>query len=154
MRTLLQDLRYGLRMLKKSPGFTLVAVITLALGIGANSAIFSVVNAVAAALTFLWLNAILLRSLAYQNPEQLVLINHNYPKNNLKASVSAFGYTHYRDNARSFENVAALSGWPANLTGQGEPERVSGQQVTPNFFSTLGVGAAKGFRGSLQACRR
>jgi putative ABC transport system permease protein len=119
-------------MLKKSPGFTLVAVITLALGIGANSAIFSVVN------------AILLRSLAYQNPEQLVLINHNYPKINLKASVSAFGYTHYRDNAQSFENVAALSGWPANLTGQGEPERVSGQQVTPNFFSTLGAGAARG----------
>jgi putative ABC transport system permease protein len=132
MKTLLQDLRFGIRVLAKSPGFTLVAVITLALGIGANSAIFSVVN------------AILLRSLAYEEPERLVLINHDYPKLNLKASVSAYGYTHYRDTARSFENIAAVSGWPANLTGQGEPERVAGYQVTPNFFAIFGIAAARG----------
>ncbi|MBX3277542.1 MAG: ABC transporter permease [Acidobacteria bacterium] len=132
METLRQDLRFSLRMLWKNPTFTAVAVITLALGIGANSAIFSVVNAV------------LLKPLAYANPEQLVLINHNYPKINLRASVSAFGYVHYRDNAKSFSSVAALSGWPANLTGEGEPERLSGIQVTPNLFMTLGAHPAMG----------
>ena len=132
METLLQDLRFGVRTLVKSPGFAIVALLTLALGIGANSAIFSVVN------------AILLRPLAYKNPEQLVLVNHNYTKINLKASVSAFGYAHYRDNAKSFESIAAISGWAANLTGQGEPERLTGQTVTANFFPMLGAEAAIG----------
>lgn len=132
METLLKDLRFAGRTLIKSPGFAIVALLTLALGIGANSAIFSVVN------------AILLRPLAYKNPEQLVLINHNYTKINLKASVSAFGYAHYRDNARSFESLAAVTGWAANLTGEGEPERLTGQAVSANFFQTLGTRAAKG----------
>src|SRR4026207_886764 len=127
MASFWQDVRYGLRMLIKNPGFTVVAVIALALGIGANSGIFSVVN------------AILLRPLAYAHPEQFVVIYHNYPKINLKASVSAFGYSHYRDNARSFSNVAALTGWPVNLTGEGEPERLSGLAVSVNFMSMLGV---------------
>ncbi|HMV49981.1 MAG TPA: hypothetical protein PKD31_19705, partial [Blastocatellia bacterium] len=112
METLLQDLRFGVRTLLKSPGFALVALLTLALGIGANSAIFSVVN------------AILLRPMAYKNPEQLMLINHNYLKISLKASVSAFGFAHYRDNAKSFESLSAITGWAANLTGEGEPERL------------------------------
>lgn len=132
METLLQDLRFGIRTLTKSPGFAIVALLTLALGIGANSAIFSVIN------------AILLRPLAYQNPDQLVLINHNYQKINLKASVSAFGYTHYRDNAKSFESISAITGWAANLTGEGEPERLTGQTVTANFFDLLGVKAVMG----------
>ncbi len=132
METLLQDLRFGIRTLTKSPGFAIVALLTLALGIGANSAIFSVIN------------AILLRPLAYQNPDQLVLINHNYQKINLKASVSAFGYTHYRDNAKSFESISAITGWAANLTGEGEPERLTGQTVTANFFDLLGAKAAMG----------
>jgi putative ABC transport system permease protein len=132
METLLQDLRFGIRTLLKSPGFAIVALLTLALGIGANSAIFSVVN------------AILLRPLAYKNPEQLVLINHNYVKINLKASVSAFGFAHYRDNAKSFESLSALTGWAANLTGEGEPERLAGQSVSANFFQLLGFEAAKG----------
>lgn len=132
METLLQDLRFGIRTLTKSPGFAIVALLTLALGIGANSAIFSVIN------------AILLRPLAYPNPDQLVLINHNYQKINLKASVSAFGYLHYRDNAKSFESIAAMTGWPANLTGEGEPERLTGQTVTANFFELLGAKAAMG----------
>ncbi|MEO6726624.1 MAG: ABC transporter permease, partial [Blastocatellia bacterium] len=132
METLLQDLRYGVRTLIKSPGFAIVALLTLALGIGANSAIFSVVN------------AILLRPLAYKNPDQLVLINHNYQKINLKASVSAFGYAHYRDNAKSFESLTALTGWAVNLTGEGEAERLTGQTVSANFFQTLGSQAAMG----------
>lgn len=132
METLWQDLRFGIRTLIKSPGFAIVALLTLALGIGANSAIFSVVN------------AILLRPLAYKNPEQLVMINHNYIKINLKASVSAFGYKHYCDNAKSFESIAAMTGWAANLTGEGEPERLTGQSVSANFFQTLGAEASKG----------
>ncbi|MBS1807007.1 MAG: ABC transporter permease [Acidobacteria bacterium] len=127
-----QDLRYGLRLLLKRPGFTVVAVIALALGIGANTAIFSVVN------------SILLRPLAYPSPEQLVLINHDYPKIKLKASVSAPGYKHYRDNAKSFASIAALTGGNFNLTDSGEPERVNGGVISQNFFSTLGATAAQG----------
>jgi putative ABC transport system permease protein len=119
-------------MLVRHPGFALVAILTLALGIGANTAIFSVVNAV------------LLRPLAYRNPEQLLLINHNYPKINLKASVSAFGYRHYREHVKSFESIAALTGWPVNLTGGGEPERLAGMEVTANFFPLLGAESALG----------
>ena len=127
MQTLWQDLRYGLRTLARKPGFTVVAIIALALGIGANTAIFSVINSV------------LLRPLAYHDPAALVVINHDYPKINLKASVSAIGYTHYRDNAKSFESVAAVTGGGFNLTGGGDPEQVNGSMVTHNFFSALGV---------------
>ncbi|HEX8140377.1 MAG TPA: ABC transporter permease [Pyrinomonadaceae bacterium] len=132
MGTLWQDLRYGARMLTKSPGFTVIAVVALALGIGANTAIFSVVN------------TILLRPLAYKDSQQLVLINHNYQKINLKASVSAPGYVHYRDTAKSFSYVAAITGWNVNLTGEGEPERLQGMAVTANLFPLLGAEAARG----------
>ncbi|HEX8283360.1 MAG TPA: ABC transporter permease [Pyrinomonadaceae bacterium] len=127
MGTFLKDLRYAARVLLKSPGFTAVAVLAVALGVGANTAIFSVVNAV------------LLKPLNYEEPGQLVLINHNYPKIDLKASVSAPGYAYYRDNAKSFSGVAALTGWNVNLTGEGEPERLQGMTVTPNVFQTLGA---------------
>jgi putative ABC transport system permease protein len=132
METLFQDLRYGVRMLLKQPGFTAVAVVALALGIGANTAIFSVVN------------AILLRPFNYKDSERLVQINHNYPKLDLKASVSASGYTHYREHGQSFEEVSAGTGWPVNLTDAGEPERLQGMAVTHTFFPTLGVEAARG----------
>ena len=132
LETLIQDVRYGVRVLAKNPGFTAVAVLTLALGIGANSAIFSVVNAV------------LLRPLAYEDPERLVLINHNYRKLDLKATVSAPGYAYYREHARSFSAVAAFTGWSVNLTGDGEPERLQGMAVTPNIFPLLGAEAARG----------
>ena len=132
MQTLWQDLRYGFRTLMRKPGYTIVAIIALALGIGANTAIFSVVN------------SILLRPLAYHDPERLVVINHDYPKINLKASVSAIGYTHYRDNAKSFESVAATTGGNFNLTGGGDPERLNGAPVTHNFFSVLGARPALG----------
>jgi putative ABC transport system permease protein len=132
MGTFWQDVRFGYRMLWKSPAFTLVAIVALALGIGANTAIFSVVNAV------------LLRPLPYKDPQQLVIINHYYPKLSLKATVSAPGYVYYRDHAQSFSDVAAVTGWSANLTGTGEPERLQGMQVTPNLFSMLGAQAARG----------
>ncbi|PYS82142.1 MAG: ABC transporter permease [Acidobacteria bacterium] len=132
MNTLWQDIRYAARMLWKSPGFTAVAVIAVALGVGANSAIFSVVNAV------------LLKPLAYKDPGQLVLINHNYKKIDLRASVSAPGYAYYRDNAKSFSDVAAFGPMNVNLTGEGEPERLQGMSVTANLFQTLGARAAQG----------
>jgi predicted permease len=132
VNTFWQDVRYAARMLLKNPGFTVVAVVALALGVGANTAIFSVVNAV------------LLRPLAYNDPAQLVFINHNYQKIDLKASVSAPGYTHYRDNAKSFSDLAAFTGWGVNLTGDGEPERLQGQAVTANLFPLLGAEAAYG----------
>ena len=132
METLLQDLRYGARMLLKQPGFTVVAVIALALGIGANTAIFSVVN------------AILLRPLNYKDSDRLVQINHNYPKLDLKASVSAIGYSHYRDNCGAFEAIGAGSPWAVNLTETGDPERLQGMAVTHTFLPMLGVEPAQG----------
>ncbi|MBI4473355.1 MAG: ABC transporter permease, partial [Acidobacteria bacterium] len=132
MDQLLQDIRYAIRTLFKAPAFTAVAVLTLALGIGANSTIFSVVDAV------------LFEPLPYQEPTRLVLLNHFYPSLSLNASVSAVGYSHYRDTSQSFENLAAFTGWGANLTGDGEPERLRGLAVTTNFFDTLGVPAARG----------
>jgi putative ABC transport system permease protein len=132
METLIQDLRYGARMLLKQPGFTVVAVIALALGIGANTAIFSVVN------------AILLRPLNYKDSERLVQINHNYPKLDLKASVSAIGYSHYRDNCEAFDTIGAASNWPVNLTESGDPERLLGMAVTHTFLPMLGIEPAKG----------
>jgi putative ABC transport system permease protein len=132
MGTLWKDVQYAARVLWKSPGFTAVAVIALALGVGANTAIFSVVNAV------------LLKPLGYRDPGQLVLINHNYPKLDLKASVSAPGFAYYRDNAKSFSDMAAATGWSVNLTGEGEPERLQGLATTPNLFALLGVDAAAG----------
>src|SRR5215211_5682736 len=132
MNTLWQDVRYAARVLLKSPGFTAVAVIAIALGVGANTAIFSVVNAV------------LLKPLSYKDPSQLVLIQHHYPKLDLKATVSAAGYAYYRDNVKSFSDVAAISGFSVNLTGEGEPERLAGMQVSANLFPTLGAQAAVG----------
>jgi predicted permease len=139
MGALWQDVRFGYRMLWKSPAFTAVAVIALALGIGANSAIFSVVN------------AILLRPLSYKDPQQLVLIHHHYPKLDLKATVSPPGYVYYRDHAQSFSDIAAIGNWSANLTGDGgEPERLQGVEVTANLFTMLDARAARGRTFSAQ----
>lgn len=133
MDTLFQDVRYGIRALLKRPGFTAVAVITLALGIGATTAIFSVVDAV------------LIRSLPYKNSERLLLIWHSYPQLNLpQASVCAPCYLEYRDQTSSFEQVAVTSGWPVNITGTGEPERLQGARISFNYFATLGVEPAQG----------
>src|SRR4051812_31004873 len=113
MDSFLRDVKYSVRRLLKSPAFTVIVVVTLALGIGANTAIFSVVNTV------------LLRPLPYRSPEQLATIVHFYPTlNDLEAPVSAMGFRDYRDKTQSFEAMGVETGWAANLTGTGEPERV------------------------------
>ena len=129
--TLLQDLRYGARMLAKNPGFTLLGVMTLALGIGVNTAIFSVVNAV------------LLRSLPYANPQELVgfYIKPNGTPEGVRLPFSPAEYLNLKAHETSLTDIAALSnkGWPANLTESGEPERLQGFQVSANLFSLLGA---------------
>ncbi|HEY0004368.1 MAG TPA: ABC transporter permease [Pyrinomonadaceae bacterium] len=123
-----QDLRYGLRMLVKSPGFTIVAVIALALGIGANSAIFSVVNTV------------LLRPLPYKDPDRLVMVwedntRHGYPRD----TPAAANYIDWREQNQVFEGMAAVADLSINLTGVGEPERIEGCRVSASLFPLLGV---------------
>jgi len=133
METLIQDLKYGARTLLKNPGFFFVAALALALGIGANTAIFTLVN------------ALLLKPLPYRNAEQLVLIWHRYPKLKLdEASISPPSYVEYRDMTSSFQNVATGTSWSVNLTGVGEPERLDGARVSYNLFTTLGVEPAMG----------
>ncbi len=133
MDTLLQDIRYSIRRLAKSPLFALIVIVTLALGIGANTAIFSAVN------------AILLRPLPYPEPQQLLTINHFYPRlNNLKAPVSAIGFRDYQERTRSYTSMAVEANWNANLTGVGEPVRLQGTKVTGRYFSTMGVPALYG----------
>jgi putative ABC transport system permease protein len=128
-----QDVRYGLRRVLQSPGFSAVVVATLALGIGANAALFSVVDAV------------LLRALPYAAPERLVTVEHYYPSlNHLKASVSAPGFRDYATLTEIFSGVAVEDSWGANLTGEGEPERLRGALVSGRFFGTLGVPPAAG----------
>lgn len=123
-----QDLRYGLRMLMRSPSFTTIAVLALALGIGANSAIFSVVNTV------------LLRPLPYKNPDALMMLweeatHLGFPQNT--PSPAEFG--DWRDQNTVFEGMAAMAQNNFNLTGAGEPERFDGRRVSANLFALLGV---------------
>lgn len=121
-----QDLRFALRMLRKSPGFTVVVVLTLALGVGANTVIFSVVNAV------------LLRPLPYANPEQLVFVRETKPETGSAGlGMSYPSFTELRDNNRVFSSIAGLGGHSLVLTGYGEPSEVKTVAVTPEFFSVL-----------------
>jgi len=131
MQTLIQDLRYGARILLKQPVFTLIAVLTLALGIGANTAIFSLVNAV------------LLRPLPFAEPERLVWTWGEFSGGN-RASTSPPDFLDYRAQSRSFEELSAMMFNSFNLTGAGEPERVIGSSVTANFFQALGVRLVQG----------
>ncbi len=128
MQTLWQDLRYGVRMLVKKPAFTLIAVITLALGIGANTAIFSVVNSV------------LLRPLAFNEPDRLArLYEENRGHNFFRQSVSAPNFQDWKNQSQFFEHLAAYYNQSANLTGFDEPERVSLAAVSADFFKALKV---------------
>src|SRR5213595_1496147 len=130
---LTQDIRYALRVLAKNPAFSIIAVIALALGIGANSAIFSVVNAV------------LLRPLPFKHPEQLVMVWENaahlgFPKN----TPSPANFLDWQKQAQSFTGMAAMAERSFNLTGVGEPERLEGRRVSANLFELLGVPALLG----------
>ena len=126
MARLGQDVRFGLRMLRKSPGFTAVVVLTLALGIGANTAIFSVVNAV------------LLRPLPFARPGQLMFLSEAEPKAGLTGEgVSWPAFTVLAESGRSFRAVAGLAGHALTLTGRGEPDDLSTVAVTGEFFSVL-----------------
>jgi predicted permease len=128
MTTLLQDVRYGLRLLWKSPGFTIVAVLSLALGVGANTAIFSVVNAV------------LLRSLPYRDPDRLVRIFFNEPGVGLRdVRFSKPELDDLQTRAGVFEDVTPIFEGSENLTGTKQPERVEGVNTSFSYFSMLGV---------------
>ncbi len=129
-----QDLRYGARMMWKTPAFTVVVVLTLALGIGANTAIFSVVNAV------------LLRSLPYHQADELEMFYFTNAQGDEEWFVTSAAYQDLKRQSSAFTDIAAWgnSTWPANLTGDGEAERLQGFQISPNFFQVLGVTAEHG----------
>ncbi len=130
MTTLLQDMRYGLRVLWKSPGFTIVAVLSLALGVGANTAIFSIVNAV------------LLRSLPFSHPERLVKViasNRGVGARDIGFSVPELD--DLRTRAGVFDQVTAIQGGPTNLTGGERPQHLELLEVSANYFSMLGTSA-------------
>jgi predicted permease len=118
LEELLQDLRFGARVLRKNPGFALIAILTLALGIGANTAIFSLVS------------GILLQPLPYPHPEQLVSVTGTYPKGGLAAM---------REQIHTMDVASYVEGYEFNLTGQGEPIRLTGTPISAEFFSVLGA---------------
>jgi putative ABC transport system permease protein len=131
MTILFHDIRYALRRLRSTPGFTAIAIITLALGIGANTAIFTVIDAV------------LLRPLPYRDPAQLVLLSEHTPRFPL-LSVSYQNFVDWRDQSQSFTAMGAVRNLGITLTGSDEPERLTGQMLTANVFDLLGIQAARG----------
>src|ERR1700686_2836065 len=142
-----QDLSFGLRILRRNPGFTAVALITLALGIGANTAIFSVVN------------GLLIRSLPFAHARQLVWITNSDGRGGPSAVTSrAFTFRDLKLYNHSFSDMACYNAFfqynASNLTGSGEPERLSGVDVTETFFSLLGVQPTLGRLFLTEECRR
>ena len=126
MNSLVQDLRYGLRMIRKHPAFTFMVIVALTLGIGANSAIFSV------------LNAVVLRPLPYPEPQRLVMGGYALHE------VSPANFLDLKEHNQVFENMGAMSFWNATLTGVDQPERLQGFLVTADLFRTVGVAPALG----------
>jgi putative ABC transport system permease protein len=127
METLLQDLRYVARTLRRSPGFTIAAALTLALGIGANVAVYAV------------LDAVVLRPLPFHDPERIVAVEYAG-----EASSSAARLDRLAAEARSYAHLGAYSGWDFALTGSGEPTRLDGARITPNLFTLLGASPTRG----------
>ncbi len=128
MQNLLQDLRYGARMLLKKPGFTLIAVLTLALGVGANTAIFSVIN------------SLMLRPLPFREPDKLFQVWESNVKLGYNETDASYpNFADWRDQNQVFEQIAIYSGGTYNLAGAAEPERIEGAIVAPAFFPLLGV---------------
>src|SRR5271163_3889351 len=127
MRTLFQDIRYGLRMMAKNPGFTFFVVAVLALGIAANTAIFSIADPV------------LVRPLPYREANRLVMVwedasAYDFPKN----TPAPGNFNDWKARNQVFEDVAAIADASLNLTGNGNPEDLIGKRVTANLFSVLG----------------
>jgi putative ABC transport system permease protein len=120
------DVRFSARMMRKSPGFTTVVVITLALGIGANTAIFSVINSV------------LLRPLPYRESSRLIVLNETTPKVG-DVSVSYQNFLDWRTASHTFSQMVAVASVDFNLAGVTQPENISGDAVSPNFLSMMGV---------------
>jgi predicted permease len=127
MSTLFQDLKFGLRMLAKNPGFTAVAVLTLALGIGANTAMFSVVYGV------------LLRPLPYPHPERIVQISRTYRGEGVFSSFTANAFDFWQEHRDPFQHLAASTGVGFNLVGAGQAERIHALRVSPEYFDVYGV---------------
>jgi putative ABC transport system permease protein len=133
LEILMQDIRYALRSLRKNSGFTTVAILTLALGIGANTTIFSVVNGV------------LLKPLPYPDPDRLVTLWETHPTWGPFLTVAPANFYDWRQQSTSFSRMAALDPYPDFiLTGRGEPRRLAGAAVTADFFPLLGVNMALG----------
>src|SRR5213594_682166 len=126
MESLIKEIGYGIRSLLKHPGFTAIAVITLALGIGANTAIFSVVN------------ALLLRALPYRDPDQLVWIAEASPLTNGEM-VPGPHFLEWSEQSQTLAQIAAYSPGNFTLTGAGEPERLDGNRISAEFFTMLDV---------------
>jgi putative ABC transport system permease protein len=126
IETLLRDLRYALRTLRKSPGFTVVALLTLALGIGANTAMFSIVYGV------------LLRPLPYKDPSRLIVLNETTARVG-RVSVSYPNFEDWRQQSRAFSQMAAVISVSFNLGAVSQPENITGEAVSPNYLSMIGV---------------
>src|SRR5215510_446710 len=126
-----QDMRYGLRALLKQPGFTAIAVLTLALGIGANTAIFSVVNAV------------LIRALPYKDADRLAIVWEKSARN-VQNTINLGNFFDWKEQNSVFEGMAAFADTRLNLTGSGEPEEIPAQAGTDNLFAVLGANAFLG----------
>ena len=133
LENLAQDLRYGARMLRKNPGFTLVTVLTLALGIGANTAIFSIVDAV------------LLRPLPYRDPSRIMTVWQSSPRKQIENGlVSPANFLDWKSRNTVFQDLAAMTYWNLDYAGKGEPESFRAEYVSNNFFDMLGVRAEIG----------
>src|ERR1041384_5123386 len=131
MEAFRQDIRYGLRMVVANPSFSLIAILALALGIGINSSIFSIVNGV------------LLKPLSYKEPDQLVRIWEKWGGFD-QGSVAYLNFKDWRERNQSFDKVAAYRWGGFNLTGGDQPERISGRQVSSEMLSVLSVAPALG----------
>ncbi|MGH9431058.1 MAG: ABC transporter permease [Terriglobia bacterium] len=141
MGNFVQDVKFGLRMLRKNPGFTAVAIITLALGIGANTAMFSVVYGV------------LLRPLPYPHPERLVKIARTYRGQVDDANFTASAFDFWKDHSKPFQAIAASTGVGFNLVGAGRPERIDALRVSSQYFDVYGVQPFLGRRFSAEEDR-
>src|SRR6185437_6028736 len=131
---MISDLRFAVRLLLRSPGFAIVAVLVLALGIGANTAIFTVVDSV------------LLRPLPYPHADRIVTFGRLYKDNPFNPVISAAKYRFWSEQSRSFDSTAVVDilGSGVNLSGSGEPERVPSERVSAGFFNVLDVEPALG----------